>query len=370
MQPAAEAFMNTYRTDFQPMLKQRARTFQRIFETALSTGAGPVTIVETGTLRVLGNWADGQSSAMFDACVRAVGGQFISIDLSLSACLTSLAATSAATTVIWGDSIPVLSALGRHLRCPIDLLYLDSFDVDFNHDDPSAAHHLKEFALACRYLAPSAVVAIDDTLQSAQIYREDGDEDGQVVVHACAAHSGKGKYLAAYLEALGFVPFVRGYQIGYHLTDHGFAAPLDPGGGLVNPLPDRALLMSANRFTVRDGRLRQDEYAIPLAGHGGHHAIFGPYIALPAGNYRFMPVMSFDAQARAAQSGRVTLEITAAGVILAAAHVTVQDVTSIPHVCLSIHLTVPQDMIEWRLLYRGFEGGTLTFGGVWLAPVA
>ena len=70
-----------------------------------------------------------------------------------------------------------------------DLLYLDSFDVDFENPLPAAAHHLSELMAALNLLAPGSLVAVDDN-------RDD---------------QGKGSEVAWFLAEHGAVEIVRGY---------------------------------------------------------------------------------------------------------------------------------------------------------------
>jgi hypothetical protein len=67
-----------------------------------------------------------------------------------------------------GDSLAYLKSLADHPPAGLeflDLLYLDSFDVDFDDPLPSAIHHLKEL-LAIAPLVSFETLVVDDSPSS------------------------------------------------------------------------------------------------------------------------------------------------------------------------------------------------------------
>jgi predicted O-methyltransferase YrrM len=143
-------------------------------------------IVETGTVRDLGNWeGDGQSTIVWDQLATDLGGTVTTIDINpLGAELVAELGLQATTPIV-GDSLDVIPTLRGHC----DFLYLDSFDVDFENPQPAAAHHLSELMAALNLLAPGSIVAVDD------------NEDDQ----------GKGSEVAWFLAEHGANEIVRGY---------------------------------------------------------------------------------------------------------------------------------------------------------------
>jgi hypothetical protein len=138
--------------------------FRRIFEALARLAPPRPLIVETGCLRLPGNWGgDGQSTFMWDAFARSVGGDVFSIDVSIESIDTARRACSGYTNLIHNDSVFALSTLsslleGRQIHC----LYLDSFDLDPNDPMPSAIHHAQELAAARPLLKRGSIVCIDD----------------------------------------------------------------------------------------------------------------------------------------------------------------------------------------------------------------
>jgi hypothetical protein len=155
-------FAEQFHGHFQPRLGKRADGFAAIFE-ALTAGPPRPLIIETGCLRIPGNWeGDGQSTFMFDALVRAQGGAFFSIDILAESIETARRACSSAVNLICNDSVAALYTLSQLLRGPAALVYLDSYDVDVDNPIPSAIHHALELAAVRPLLGPGTLVCVDD----------------------------------------------------------------------------------------------------------------------------------------------------------------------------------------------------------------
>lgn len=169
-------------------LGQRAEAFRTIGDLL----PDKCRIVETGTVRVPGNWeGDGQSTVVWSTFAQPLGGDVVTIDIDpVGATLVGVLGL-ANVLAITGDSLAVLPLLRR----PADLLYLDSFDVDWNDPDPAAEHHLRELTAASHLLNPGSIVAVDD------------NRDG----------AGKGTKVAARMVELGAEEIVSGYVRAWRL---------------------------------------------------------------------------------------------------------------------------------------------------------
>jgi hypothetical protein len=95
------------------------------------------------------------------------------------------------TNMILNDSVAFLAQFGQ----PIDVLYLDSFDLDKNDSLPASIHHLHELCAAQRWLHSGSLVMVDDT------YRD-----------ATGVCLGKGGLVAAYMGMTGATLLAEGYQ--------------------------------------------------------------------------------------------------------------------------------------------------------------
>lgn len=185
-------FMKFFDVEMLPKLAGRAPTFRAVLREALYQKVQ--SIVETGCTRKEDNWdGDGQSTLIWDAYKRFNGGNLKAIDNSEEA--TALARQLCpSASILCADSV---NALSKHIGA-IDLLYLDSFDLDTKHEHPAALHCLMELTAAMPHLHPGSIVFVDDSPMA----------DGWVV-------TGKGRFVAKYMEHLGISPFTWGYQIAW-----------------------------------------------------------------------------------------------------------------------------------------------------------
>lgn len=185
-------FMDFFDREYLPKLGIRAPTFRAVIREMLVRKHKA--IVETGCVRKADNWAgDGQSSVIWGRYTQWHTGTYQTMDIDPEACdLTRELVPGAAVTC--GDS---LAELARH-DSTIDLLYLDSYDVDMNNPHPAALHCLMELVSARKRLVPGSIVFIDDSPM-----------EGDFVVN------GKGKYVAEYFRSLDVPPFTFAYQTAW-----------------------------------------------------------------------------------------------------------------------------------------------------------
>ena len=182
-----------YYEEVSPRLGKRLDSFDTMF-TFLGGFKYP-TIVETGTYREQNNYeGDGCSTLLFDKYVECHGGNLISIDIDPKACQLSRSATTEAL-VIERDSVEALGEMeGR-----VNLLYLDSFNIDnWSNDWAPAAHHLKELFAAKNIIFPGTLIVVDDNILT---------NKGNLI--------GKGRIIYELMESLGIEPLFFGYQIGW-----------------------------------------------------------------------------------------------------------------------------------------------------------
>jgi hypothetical protein len=174
----------------------RAVGFDIIFRLLLNQKKSNFSIIETGTLRTPGNWMDGQSARLFTEFVDLYGGQTRSVDIDSTACEAARnTIVSDKFSVAHSDSVTWLKQ--QTDLDQVDLFYLDSYDVDWNDDTPSADHHLNEFMVIQPYIRPGVVVVVDDNSRWVNNNRR----------------TGKGRAIVEYLETQGYFPIYDEYQI-------------------------------------------------------------------------------------------------------------------------------------------------------------
>jgi len=198
-----------------PTLKNRAVTFTQIFE-YLDTLKRPVTIVETGCLRLEGNFAgDGQSTLLFDHYVQDRGGKVYSVDIDPEHTSVARRLVSGQTDVHTGDSVTRLKQLADADISP-DLVYLDSLDV--MEQDPfwTALHCANEFFAIRPVLRADTLVACDDTPSTFT--------KGVIPV---VEFSGKGMFVAAHARAVGADCLFNAWQTGWTRMNGSAARTVD-----------------------------------------------------------------------------------------------------------------------------------------------
>lgn len=118
----------------------------------------PAVIVETGSSA----WGT-NSSLLFDSYVNSFGGVFESVDIRAEPMRTLKKLCSSRSTFFCDDSVVFLKKYSDRTK-KIDLVYLDSWDVDWRDPMPSALHGFHEFITIFPLLKRSGgLLLIDDT---------------------------------------------------------------------------------------------------------------------------------------------------------------------------------------------------------------
>lgn len=209
-------FWSYFNEKIAPNLAFRETSFRKIFE-YLESLQRPAFILETGCVRNVGTFAgEGQSTILFDLYAQAVPGTIVhTVDLDPKATALCSTLVSPAVTVHTGDSVGFLREIATAPPAPftsVDLLYLDSYDVDFTNPHPSALHHIKELLAVSPLVTKETLVVLDDSPSDAVLLF---NEAGSVSFLSKPAISGKGKYIAEYAQAVQAELQFTGYQCGW-----------------------------------------------------------------------------------------------------------------------------------------------------------
>jgi len=128
-------------------------------------GELPALIIETGSSA----WGT-NSTMLFDSYCNSFGGLCRSVDIRLEPLLMLKPLATSHTTLYCNDSVSFLNELSVEGN-KIDLLYLDSWDVDWDDPMPSAIHGLNEYLAATKSLKTGSLVLIDDTPKTVENIR-------------------------------------------------------------------------------------------------------------------------------------------------------------------------------------------------------
>ena len=134
-------------------------------------GKQNLTIVETGTSA---NAVD--STTLWDAWIRKFGGRLTTIDIDPTRKMIGQHRWSSHTEAVVSDSVDYLNKWSiNHPGQSIDIVYLDSWDVDWHHPSPCQVHGLREFQAIIPHLANHAWILIDDTPKNPDWLPDRGD---------------------------------------------------------------------------------------------------------------------------------------------------------------------------------------------------
>ena len=158
-------------------LGDREISFRKIFK-YLDAQSTPIIIVETGCLRNLDNFGDGQSTLLFDKYTqsRGKGSKVYTVDIDPKATKVCKDAVSDNVEIVTDSSVRYLTYLSKNFlktKTIVSMFYLDSFDVEWRYPYPAAAHHLKEFTAINRLLHEDTLVVVDDAPAYAHLTQND-----------------------------------------------------------------------------------------------------------------------------------------------------------------------------------------------------
>ena len=211
-------YLQRYDEVFQPHLHVRANTMREAVRLALEqkNHTSPLLIVETGTSRSYVYDAGGNSTWLWDDLVgmHPSGGHVYSVDISPDSCRHARETVSSRVTVVCSDSVAFLHGFSR--VGDIDLLYLDSYDLDWFDIHPSSMHHMMELTTVFANLKPGCVVVVDDAPRDIRYLPPwVAGNDTVVQRYVASPHHGKGEYVATFMKQLGIEPVIHEYQSVY-----------------------------------------------------------------------------------------------------------------------------------------------------------
>ena len=130
-------------------------TFQRLFKSM--QGLKSPLIVESGIAS-----AGTRSTYMFNEYVRKYGGRLWSVDINRDLVDNNAGNMCPATTLVHGDSVQFFNDWASENK-KADVIYLDSYDLDFYNPDPSGMHGLAEYNALKTSIQKGTLMLVDDT---------------------------------------------------------------------------------------------------------------------------------------------------------------------------------------------------------------
>jgi len=170
-------------------------------------------IIETG----MSAWGT-NSTLLFSDYVDAFGGEFWSVDIRLKPLADVRGSVSRRTVLTCGDSVRFLHGWveSNQASCKIDLVYLDSFDLDIRNPYPAALHGIKELFAIRPALKSGSLLLVDDTPATPEQCPVGMRDPAERFMAAEGVMPGKGMLIDRYLSGLNQVTKIHhGYQVLY-----------------------------------------------------------------------------------------------------------------------------------------------------------
>ena len=195
----------------------RSRTdhvnYESLCDLLARMGGRPQTIIETG----MSAWGT-DSTRLFDSYVRSFGGRLWSVDIDRERVEGMRRRVSAATTLACDDSVAFLAHwVAEHAGESADIVYLDSWDVDFAAPLPAAEHCLREVDALSPAMRSGTLLLIDDSPGSLADVPAAAQGSAPAIFAHYGAWPGKGMLVQAHLAERGILPVSHGYQALYQL---------------------------------------------------------------------------------------------------------------------------------------------------------
>jgi|TARA_B100000497_G_scaffold119906_1_gene147780 hypothetical protein len=210
--------------EISPKLGVRQFSFLKIFN-YLDELPTPITIVETGCLRVKDNFSgDGQSTLLFDKYTqfRGNGSKVYTVDIDPEATKICSEVVSNDVTISTADSIGYLNDLTNKFydeKKEVSFFYLDSFDLDWKSPGSSCEHHLKELVSIKKILKKETLVVVDDSPMKGYLQQSKLKKGAVDIVPFGLVPkptiSGKGTLVHEYAMQVGAKVLFSNYQTGW-----------------------------------------------------------------------------------------------------------------------------------------------------------
>ena len=188
-------------------------TFKKLFEN-MKDLKNPI-ILESG-IASHGTY----STYLFDEYIRKYGGRFWSVDINQNLVDAHRGNMCPATTLVCADSVAFFKEWTRVPGNTVaNVIYLDSYDLDFYNPEPSGDHGLAEYNALCPIIKKDTLLLIDDTPANPYWLDTRGKVFTDMVkfYNANAFLPGKGMYILNHVKNAD--KLIHNYQVLYKFTD-------------------------------------------------------------------------------------------------------------------------------------------------------
>ncbi len=182
----------------------------------------PSRIIETGMASRGTN-----STLLFSDYVDTFGGELWSVDVQAELVAKLRPAVGRSTVLTCGDSVRFLRrwVRARWPDCTVDLVYLDSLDLDVEDPYPAALHGIREFFAIKPALRPGSLILVDDTPATPADCPPGMREAAERFMAAEGVMPGKGMLIDRYLQGGSASKIHHGYQVLYRFDEHRAGSP-------------------------------------------------------------------------------------------------------------------------------------------------
>jgi len=103
-----------------------------------------------------------QSTYLFNEYVRKYGGFFWSVDINIDLVINNTGNMCPSTKLVCDDSVAFFNKWSKNHN-EANVIYLDSYDLDFYNPEPSGDHGLAEYNALKPVIKKNTLLLIDDT---------------------------------------------------------------------------------------------------------------------------------------------------------------------------------------------------------------
>jgi len=187
--------------------------------THLDSSSESVIIIETGSSA----WGT-NSSNLFDKFItyrnesKTLFNQLLTCDIRINPLLSLIYNVSPSTTLYCNDSVLFLKQISNeYINSNHNfLIYLDSFDLDYNNPSPSGLHGLKELLAIVPLLKKGTILLIDDSPLNINYCPDHAKNSSKIYFDKYGIYPGKGMFIDPIIQNFKNVKKIfHKYQIIY-----------------------------------------------------------------------------------------------------------------------------------------------------------